>query len=104
MVLDPIHGLTHASFGIAKTIEPLTEVDAFLNFFYLVFRNALSDELFHVVTVHLTRTAVGMMDEHDFLNAEFVDAYDDGAHHGIIVIKNDAASHLHHFHLTIPDA
>ena len=60
--------------------------------------------MLHVFTGHLARAAVGVVNEHDLLNTQLVDAHDDGAHDSIVVVEDDTARHFDHLHLTILDA
>ena len=60
--------------------------------------------MLHVLAGHLSRAAVGVVDEHDLLNAQLIDAHDDRAHDSIVVVEDDTARHLDHLHLTVLDA
>lgn len=104
MVLHPPHCRPHALFRVAETVEPLAEVEVLFHFRYLVSGNPLSNQMLHVLAGHLSGTAIGMVDEHDLLNAQLIDAYDDGPHDSVVVVEDDTACHLNHLHLAILDA
>ena len=104
MVLHTIHCCTNTTLRVSEAFKPLTQVDVFLYFIDMLFGNALPDEFLHVVSMHLASTTVGMMNEHDLLNAKLIYADNDRAHHGVVIIEDDTASDLHHLHFTIFDA
>ena len=82
MAANGLYGFAHGILGVVEPFKPVVEIDAAeLNGVEHVLTDAaLEHEGFHLTSVHVAGTAIGMGDDHYFFHPQLVYGHKQAAH------------------------